>query len=551
MNVSASPFKPGDKVVIYCRYSEGYEQGMKNSSTDEQEAAIRKFCDQNQLEVVKVFADPFASGRSIKGRDNYKAMLSFLLHKKKPDVQGVVLWDFERYGRNYDQAQYDAARLRMSGYKIYSLQQPVIDDGPFAHVLEAMYFASAQNQSDMISADVKRALQHNFLTHRVIPRSCIPDGWMPVAVDMGCFTDGSPRVGYRAEPDPQYIDQIRRAIDARIHGASIPEMREIIGGKFALRREKVVKLMTKPLLYGSFTYGGTTMEDYCTPIIDKETFDKLQFINEAAPRKTSRPGAGAWSKDRALLCDLCYCGICGEKAYINRRKSKGHLYETYYCNHKHAGFARDVLEDLILEKAREMLSGDQWVTAKAQILTGIRESESQLVDKETVQAEITKIDAKVKRFSDMLDEAGLASRVLLLKIADLEAQRQDLQQRLKSAGKKTSIQDLEKTAESLRESILNILDNEKSSTSELRTALSLFISAVILYPDGKVIVHHTLPGLRQVESSPTVPYETVESESPHNPNTPPEGGWFYSQLLRGMISCFRAKSTSRRNGYYS
>ena len=198
-----------------------------------------------------------------------------------------------------------------------------------------------------------------------------------------------------------------------------------------------------------------------------------------------------------------------------------------------------------------MLSGEQWETAKAQILTGIRESESQLVDKETVQAEITKIDAKVKRFSDMLDEAGLASRVLLLKIADLEAQRQDLQQRLKSAGKKTSIQDLEKTAESLRESILNILDNEKSSTNELRTALSLFISAVILYPDGKVIVHHTLPGLRQVESSPTVPYETVESESPHNPNTPPDGGCFYSQQLRAMIWCFRAKSTSRRNGYYS
>ena len=159
MTPNASPFQPGDKVVAYCRYSEGDTQGLKNTSVDEQETAIRRFCEQNSLQLVQVFADPFASGRSVAKRDNYLAMLSYLLHKKhKQDVQGVILWDYERYGRNYDRAQYDAAQLRMKGYKLYSMQQPIMDNGPFSHVLEAMYFASAQNQSDMISADVKRAL---------------------------------------------------------------------------------------------------------------------------------------------------------------------------------------------------------------------------------------------------------------------------------------------------------------------------------------------------------------------------------------------------------
>ena len=115
---NVSPFSRGDKVVAYCRYSEGDEQGLKNQSTEEQADAIRRFCDQNGLELVKVFADPFASGRSVAKRDHYLEMLSFLLHKKKPDIQGVVLWDYERYGRNYDRAQYDAAQLRMAGYKI-------------------------------------------------------------------------------------------------------------------------------------------------------------------------------------------------------------------------------------------------------------------------------------------------------------------------------------------------------------------------------------------------------------------------------------------------
>ena len=289
MNIS--PFKRGDKVVGYCRYSEGTEQGLKNQSTEEQADAIRKFCNEQGLILTKIFADPFASGRSVAKRDNYLAMLSFLLHKKKPDVQGLIVWDWERYGRNFDQAQLDAARLRMAGYKLFSLQQPIADDGPFAHVLEAMYFASAQNQSDMISADVKRALQANFQKWKVVPRSCIPKGWIPVEVQMGTLSDGSPRIGYRFEPDPDLKDQIIQAVEARIAGRPISEIRHILGKSFS--NNKLWTLFRKPLLYGSFTYGGMTIEDYCEPIINKEVWDKLQVVSDAIKKSPRKEGSGA------------------------------------------------------------------------------------------------------------------------------------------------------------------------------------------------------------------------------------------------------------------
>lgn len=114
MTPNNSPFKIGDRVVAYCRYSGGEEQGLKDTSTDEQEAAIRQFCEQNNLNLVKVYADPFVSGRSTKGRDHYLEMMSDLLHakRKKTGIEGLIAWDFERVHRNYDQAQLDAARLR-------------------------------------------------------------------------------------------------------------------------------------------------------------------------------------------------------------------------------------------------------------------------------------------------------------------------------------------------------------------------------------------------------------------------------------------------------
>ena len=277
-----SPFQPGDKVVAYCRYSEGDEQGLKNQSTEEQADAIQKFCDANNLILTRVFADPFASGRSVAKRDHYLEMLSYLLHKKKPDVQGVVLWDFERYGRNYDQAQLDAARLRMAGYKLFSLQQPIADNSPFAHVLEAMYFASAQNQSDMISADVKRALQANFTKYKAIPRSSIGWGWKPEPVDMGFLSDGSQRIGYRSVPDPEKADLIRQAVDARLRGASFSQCRQILGVSNNL---DVKRLFRKIQLYGAYSYGDTVIDDYCDPIISKEKFDELQIFEKSHPRK--------------------------------------------------------------------------------------------------------------------------------------------------------------------------------------------------------------------------------------------------------------------------
>lgn len=524
MPTNLSPFRPGDRVVGYCRYSGGEEQGRKNTSTDEQEQAIRRFCDQNGLELVKVYADPFVSGRSTKGRDHYLEMMSDLLHgkKKRNDVAGLIAWDFERLHRNMDQAQLDAARLRMAGYKIYSLQQPVMDNGPFARVMEAMYFASAQNQSDMISADVRRALQSNFQKYKVIPRPNIPDGWIPVPVDMGFFSNGKPRTGYKAEPDPDLAPRIREAIERRMHGATLEEMRDIIGGLFTDRtRETVRRLMLKPLLYGSLTYGDVTIEDYCTPIIDRETYDRLQIYNSTAPKDHPKVG-GHFSKNRPMLSGLLYCGECGKKAFLDRRRSKGRLYETYYCNDKCVGFRREILDNLVVEKGMEILSDEQYQKDVQSITEALRTPFSAKPDNLSLQAEITKIDRKIARISSVIEDSDDIPATLVKRLSELEKQRTDLTMELNSATDIDAVNVLLAEADRLRHHILDILKNEKSTADDLRNALSSFIDSVVIFHDGKVMIRHTLPGM--VESTPS-----------QSVSAPPHDVSRYSQLFEAMF----------------
>lgn len=488
---NVSPFSRGDKVVAYCRYSEGDEQGLKNQSTEEQAEAIRQFCEQNGLELVRIFADPFASGRSVAKRDHYLEMLSFLLHGKKKDIAGVVLWDYERYGRNYDQATLDAARLRMAGYKIFSLQQPITDSSPFAKVMEAMYMASAQNQSDMISADVRRALQSNFLKWKVIPRTNIPFGWKAVPVDMGTYSNGSPRTGYKAEPDPELAPKIRSAITKRFQGASLEEMKGIIGGPFSNSpRNSIRVLMLKPLLYGSMTFGGTTMDDYCEPIISKDEWDRLQTYNAHAPREHHRP-LGHYSENRPLLSGLLFCGVCGKKAFLDRRKAKGHVYETYYCNDYHVGFRRELIESLVIEKGIELLSKDAVERATASIFGAFPRD----TDNSTLEAEIAKIDRKMARISSAIEDADDVPATLVKRLAELEKERSAMMSMMAPSDDPEAIEKMMEQVEHLRASIVSVLLNEKSTTDQLRDALSLFIYSVTVYPDRKVLIRHSLPGM--------------------------------------------------------
>jgi Resolvase, N terminal domain. len=543
--MNASPFKAGDKVVAYCRYSEGDEQGLHNTSTEEQADAIRAFCEANQLILVRVFADPFASGRSIAKRDHYLEMLSFLLHKKKPDIQGVVLWDFERYGRNYDQAQLDAARLRIAGYKLFSLQQPITDDGPFAHVLEAMYFASAQNQSDMISADVKRALQHNFTAYKVIPRSSIGWGWKPEPVDMGLFSDGSSRIGYRSVPDPEKADHIREAIEARLRGASFSQCRQILGAPNNL---DVKRLFRKIQLYGAYSYGDTIIEDYCEPIISKEKFDELQLFEKSHPgRQIGRQGG--WSADPPMLSGLLYCAECGKPMYIYRRKSKGHLYCAYYCeNTCFKGVKQEIIEPLIIRLCGEILTPSNirgWVD---QLING-NDSEVLEAYRQTTEKDLAAIEKKISNAVSLLLDHP--SEALTAKLQELEAKRKVLQSRLKSLTERSTVainpDTLYNSTLELSNVILDVLRSPTKSADSKRSVLATFIRSIVIDKKGNVIINYLPPGFAPkvvTQSDSALPSEEekmggVVTQSAHNPVAPPDEALFRLQHFGSLFDIRR------------
>lgn len=283
--------------------------------------------------------------------------------------------------------------------------------------------------------------------------------------------------------------------------------------------------MAKTLLFGQFTYGGFTMDNYCEPIIDKNTFDNLQVYNKFAPAEHEKP-LGHFSKNRPLLSNMLYCGICGKKAFLNRRTAKGHLYETYYCNDKHIGFRREILDSLVIEKGAELLSDEQYQKAVSDIVDSLKSMNSDgMDDNSTLTAEIAKIDRKIARISSVIEDSDESPVTLVKRLSELEKERADLVSQMQTDDDSDARNQILKECDRIRKYIVDVLKNEKSTTDELRNALSLFVHSVIIYPEGKVMIRYTLPGFAPVVS-------TTSGEV----TAPPPDKRAYSQLFEAW--CF-------------
>ena len=109
---------PGSKVAAYLRDS-GHEN--QELSIQQQEAAIRAYCLQHQLILTRTFKDEARRGSSIVGREALQALMNHFRHD--PEEHGVVIWKYNRFARNVDNAQFYRAELRSHGYafKMFSV----------------------------------------------------------------------------------------------------------------------------------------------------------------------------------------------------------------------------------------------------------------------------------------------------------------------------------------------------------------------------------------------------------------------------------------------
>lgn len=134
-------------VAIYCRVS-----------TDEQELsqqieACKKFCEYKQFQY-EIFKD-IGSGKNFK-RINFLLMLDRL---RKREFEGVVVFRFDRIGRNAREVVTLFEEFENKGIQVFSLNENIDTSSPIGKAIRDIIIRLAQLERENISEATKQRLQ--------------------------------------------------------------------------------------------------------------------------------------------------------------------------------------------------------------------------------------------------------------------------------------------------------------------------------------------------------------------------------------------------------
>ena len=439
IDVTNNPFPPGASVAAYLRDSGGDSQDL---SIQQQESEIRSWCQSNQITLSQIFKDEAAPGSSTVGRAGFLAMIAYFTGSSHQAINesGILVWKFSRFAREIDDAQYYKSDLRRRGYIIHSLNE-TIPQGLDGRLFEAAIdWMNARYLQDL-SSDVKRGLQHNITQYKAIGGTP-PRGFKrSEPITLGTRRDGKPHIVHRWEPDPELTPLIQRAFALRSLGTSYQELARETG--LYQRKNSWNHFFSNQLYIGIMRYGNTIIENYCQPIIDRTTWERVQMINQNPLKQdredpqTIRNHPRAKSSDY-ILTGLLRCGMCGAPltGETVHSRAKNHTNRYYACTTKKKTngvdcqalwIPKEELEQTILHQlVTYILSTENMAQLRDSLLANQSETMAQTTALLTeLHKQRTQLKLQIDRLTDAIADSG-GSPTLLKKLNQREHEERDM-----------------------------------------------------------------------------------------------------------------------------
>ncbi|MBX3005981.1 MAG: recombinase family protein [Anaerolineales bacterium] len=437
------------RLVAYLRDSGGTDQDL---SLAQQEDAIRAWCQEHGHRLTSVYKDEATSGKSTVGRAGFHALMKHFSSQECRD-HGVILWKYNRFARDFDDAQFYKADLRRRGYLVKSMNDHV-PDGPDGRMFEAAIdWMNQRFREDMVK-DVQRGLRHMVQANGGVTISNIPPGFRVVEETIGTRRNGKPHNVRRLIPDQDQLEVVRYAWKLRASGTSLraihAALRDRFGKPFYSHQSSYRHMFKNSLYIGELRYFKHTsnvvvIPDYCEPIIDGLTWAAVQELNKRNSRmhrfihmshtdEDPNPNHPRRTGSRFLLSGLLVCSKCGAMMHgklIKGSQKKGYRY--YVCDGKKhierpcdSGFVPQApLEQNISELLLQYSASDQLRNALLDAAV------QRKLERETTQTQIAALEeenlASLKRMEHIIraiEEAG-HNETLLSRLRSLEAAVQD------------------------------------------------------------------------------------------------------------------------------
>lgn len=358
----------GDLVpaITYLRVStkdqatrNGLEEGL--SIPAQREAAQRK-ADQLGAVIVKEFIEPGESAKTVRRR----ALQQMLDYIADNPVQYCIINKVDRLARNRLDDAIIHSTLRAANISLVSVTEN-IDETPSGMLMHGILASIAEFYSLNLAQEVLKGMTQKASI-----------GGTPMMAPLGYLnvrkTDAQGREVRDIELDPERSDLIRFAFTAYSTGdwslstlAKALETRGLTSRPTPARAAKPLsttalhKILTNPYYQGTVVFRGVTYEGAHTPLVDQETWLRVQMHLSEKNNVGERP-----QKYDHYLKGSVYCS-CGAKLIIEcPRDKQGERYEYFTCSgrRKKNGCTRSAIMIDRIEREVEATFGQNGLSAE-------------------------------------------------------------------------------------------------------------------------------------------------------------------------------------------
>ena len=414
-------------VILYCRVST--DEQADGCSLDMQERYLRAYCTNHHYNIVGE-EQPYKEDYSAKHYDLRRPKLRQIYDyckRHKHEVDKVLFLRWDRYSRNVEFAfTYKRKFYDELGIEINAIESPIDFKGTEWSLMLSMYCGTAHAEDDKISRRTRDGIHGTLLKGKCSNKA--PRGYINKRTE-----SGEPYV----DIDETQAKAIRQAFKEVAKGVEAPN---------CIRRRLCPTIpkdafyrMLRNVFYKGLIRVPAYKEDpeqlvkgLHQPIIDAETFDKVQVILDG--KRKSEPKLSKAIDPDLYLRKYIVCPICGHSITGATSIGKGGRYKYYNCCHdgKHLRRPAEVVNDKFANWVGGLRPNQEVLDLYTEVLQDLRGEHKQDVQKEVnkLRKEVEHVEALRNGADDKFCEGTLSPDAHVRITERYEKQIQELQERI-------------------------------------------------------------------------------------------------------------------------
>lgn len=498
-------------TYAYARYS---SDNQRDESIESQLTYIRNFAEQNDYEILDVYADHAVSGTSTQGRRQFQKMLKDI-HKGRK-VQAVLVWDLTRYARNTEDAIRVENQLLRQGVEIIAVAQPMRTkkkDGKI-DTSALVYRRMMHVMSEATSFQTSEQTAAHMYSQSLRPNA---DGYHP-------HLSGAAPYGYRLSERKHYkdhrylqIDETEAPVVRQVwqwvdDGKGYREIASLLNEMgYRTRRgapfshTSIHDFLTKPAYAGIYVYGKYRYNSLTTRMREKNPDAVVVYggvpaiismqLYERVVSKLNRRKKGARIRplQTYILGGLVFCGECGDAMSgdsVSKERQSSYRCYSKACKYGRWRKSKPALEHLIVDVMMD--SCFRGISA-GEIAACIRNWEA--TEGRDLTAKIQKlaeqkqaIERRISGFFDLMFDTDL-KEMAKKKLLEAQIELRDTETSLRAMEEAAAMSDVDSDIEHVQSIMgLGFQAYEEWDERRLQTMAHIFISQIILEKNGRTTI---------------------------------------------------------------